>query len=114
MPAQAAGTGCRWDGVRRVASVAVLLLLVLASPAAAHGGAGVNHADTARDLADVDIAAVARTAQRAAEPNVAADLEALPFTWSCGERSSDSTSSPVFDPELPQIHVVYAYAGSSD
>jgi hypothetical protein len=99
--------------VRRVASVAVLLLFALASPAAADG-VDVTHADTARELADVDIAAVARTAQAAAEPQVAAADEALPMSWSCSELASDNTANAKFSAALPQIHVAYAYAGTDD
>jgi hypothetical protein len=93
--------------VRRAAFVALLLLLALAPPAAAHGGAEVNHADTGQDLADVDIAAAVRTAQKAAEPKVAADAEGLTRDWTC---SPSTTNVADVDPALPQIHVVYAYA----
>jgi hypothetical protein len=100
--------------VRRAASVAVLLLLTVASPAAAADGVAVTHADTATELADVDIAAVARTAQAAAEPGVSSADEALPKTWSCSERTGDNTANAKFSRSLPQIHVVYAYVGWDD
>ena len=94
----------------RRAAFAVVLALLLIGPAAAAqvGGIGplLTHADTRQDLEDVDIAAAARAAARAAEPKVAADAEGLTRDWNCTERSDDApnlTSSP-------QIHVVYAYA----
>jgi hypothetical protein len=93
--------------MRRIALVALLLLLV-ASPAAAHEGE-VTHVDTARDLQDVDIAGVARTAQRQAAPGVAAAEEALPLTW-CGDETSANDTAHAAPLGAHQIHVVYARA----
>ncbi len=83
----------------------------LIGPAAAaqFGPSGplLTHADTRQDLEDVDIAAAARAAARAAEPRVAADAEGLPRDWTC---SASTTDVADVDAALPQIHVVYAYA----
>ena len=74
----------------RRAAFAVVLALLLIGPAAAaqFGGIGplLTHADTRQDLEDVDIAAAARAAARAAEPKVAADAEGLTRDWNCTER----------------------------
>ena len=97
--------------MRRVAFAALLSVLLLAPPAAAHGGGEVDHADSAVELADVDIAAVVRAAQKAASPKVAAANDGLPYDWTCTPHSSNVTGADAkFDPALRQIHVVYAYA----
>jgi hypothetical protein len=96
--------------VRRVAFFVLLCLFVVGPTAAAHvvSGAEVTHADTGQDLADVDIAAAARAAAKAAEPKVAADAEGLTRDWTCSAPSTTNVAD--LDPTLPQIHVVYAYA----
>jgi hypothetical protein len=94
--------------VRRVAFLALALLLALAPPAGAHGGGEANHADTAQELAGIDVAAIARTAQKAAEPDVAAADEALPLTWCGTETAVDDTANAKFASTARQIHVVYA------
>jgi hypothetical protein len=95
--------------VRRVAFFVLLCLFVVGPTAAAHvvSGAEVTHADTGQDLADVDIAAAARAAAKAAEPKVAADAEGLTRDWTC---TPSTVNVADVDPALPQIHVVYAYA----
>jgi hypothetical protein len=96
--------------VRRAAFAVVLALLLIGPAAAAQYGGGrplLTHADTRQDLEDVDIAAAARAAAKAAEPNVAASAEGLTRDWTC---TPSTTNVADVDPALPQIHVVYAYA----
>jgi len=96
--------------VRRVAFAVVIALLLIGPAAAAQyaGGPLLTHADTRQDLEDVDIAAAARAAAKAAEPKVAADAEGLTRSWTCSGPSTTNVAD--VDPALPQIHVVYAYA----
>jgi hypothetical protein len=96
--------------VRRAAFVVVLSLLLIGPAAAAQydrEGPLLTHADTRQDLEDVDIAAAANAAARAAEPKVAANAEGLTRDWTCTPSTTDVVGA---DPTVPQIHVVYAYA----
>jgi hypothetical protein len=95
--------------VRRVAFAVVLALLLIGPAAAAQyvDGPLLTHADTRQDLEDVDIAAAADAAAKAAEPKVAADAEGLTRGWTC---TPSTTNVADVDPAASQIHVVYASA----
>jgi hypothetical protein len=96
--------------VRRAAFVVVLSLLLIGPAAAAQydkPGPVATHADTRQDLQDIDVAAAARAAAKAAEPTVAADAEGLTRDWTCAPSTTDVAG---LNAALPQIHVVYAYA----
>ncbi|MGZ4271293.1 MAG: hypothetical protein ACXVSX_19035 [Solirubrobacteraceae bacterium] len=89
--------------------VALLLLLVLAPAAAAHGDDEPDHIDTPADLRGADITRTLAIAHLTSttSPNLA---QYAPTTW-CGSRlTADDSEYAAFSPSQRQIKVVYAYA----
>jgi hypothetical protein len=87
--------------VRRLLLVTLLVTLLPAAPAAAHGIEGaITHRDTRDELAFVDVAATAATA---------AVPDALPYDW-CGEaRTTDDTAHDALPASSPRFKLVYAH-----
>ena len=83
--------------------LALAILLVATSAAAAHDAAGwslLTHADTRDDLSRVDVAA---TAAAAAAP------DALPYGWCGDERTSDDVAHAALPAGSPRFKIVYAH-----
>jgi hypothetical protein len=83
--------------------LAVAILLVATSSAAAHDAAGwslLTHADTRDDLSLVDVAA---TAAAAAAP------DALPYAWCGDERTTDNVVNAALPADSPRFKIVYAH-----
>ena len=87
--------------VVRTLVLTVIVMLVSAAPAAAHGVDGsITHRDTRDELALVDVAATAA---------VAAAPDALPYQW-CGEpRTADDTVNDPLSATSPRFKLVYAH-----
>ena len=87
--------------MRRLLLVTLLVTLLPATPAAAHGIEGaITHRDTRDELAFVDVAA---TAAAAAVP------DALPYEW-CGDaRTTDDSAHATLPASSPRFKLVYAH-----
>jgi hypothetical protein len=92
----------------RIAPLAVLVCLLLAATASAHGP-DADHSDTRVELAGTDIAGTVATVEAAA----GTEDEGLPVTW-CGDAlTTDDTANAAYDPAAHQLKIVYAHASDT-